>query len=191
MPQSLWDSLAISLLWMSRVGPYVALAVLFFAAVGLMILETEDIRALPKEGRVESIIAFGVLMPYTFVGALVDKGDNAIGPHQSWNGLQNLQQNWVSVNTVIACWALTITVIGLALYRLLHRQMQRAKLYTFVAVACLALSTRAMQLYTLQDSWAAMNLLAALVCIASIALPVRFAQTEWQKLTKQIAPPRL
>lgn len=190
MPQSLWDSLAVSLLWMSRVGPYTALAVLFFMAVGLMILQAEGIRKLPKEGRIEAIIAFSVLMPYTFVGSLVDKGDNAIGPHQSWNGLQNLQQGLVSINTVIACWALTAVISGLVLYRLWQRQMRRAKLYAFVAVACLALSTRAMQLYTLQDSWAAANLLVALVCIACIALPVRFVQTEWRKPTKQIAPPR-
>lgn len=188
MPQSLWDSLALSLLWISRVGPYAALIVLFFMAVGLMILEAEDIRKLAKEGRTEAIIAMSVLAPYTLVGALVDKGDNAISSDQSWQGLQNLQQSLVSINTVVACWALTAIVAGLALYRLLHRQMRRAKLYIFVAIACLTLSTRAMQLYTLHDNWATANLLTALVCIVCIALPVRFAQTEWQKVTRRITP---
>lgn len=186
MPQSLWDSLAL-MLWISRIGPYVALAVLFFMVVTPLILDVEKIKQLGKNGRTEVAIATGVLLPFTLVGAYVDKGENTISPHQSWSGLQSLGQSLVPTSTVATCWALTVATTGLALYHLWYRHMQRAKLYGFVAIACLALSTRAMQLHSMQDRWAMANLLAGVTSTACVALLASFLNKEWQEI-KPVKP---
>ena len=187
MPQHLWDSLAL-MLWISRSGPYVALTVLFFLVATPLILDVEKIKQLGKNGYIEAAIAAGVLLPFLFVGSLVDKGENTISPHQSWSGLQSLGRTLVSASTGTGCWALAAATAGLALYHLCQRHMKRARLYGFVAVACLALSTRAMQLYSMQDSWAMANLLVGIVSIACITFLASFVNKEWQEVKPTAKP---
>ena len=183
MPQEMLDSMALAP-WINRMGTYPALITVFCVMVGLMILPNDLLDSRLKYRRAETAMAIFVSSVFMYTSGVVDKGDDAIGEFQTWSGLQSLGHSMVSINIVITSWVLTAAAIAVALYYVHRRQAQGMQLYGFVTVSCLTLSTRAMQLYTLQDRWAVANLLLAVTSIACVALPINFAKKEWQAVTK-------